>query len=71
MEVAPHFSQIGDRIAPSNISTSLLRKSEILSKDAKFSRVIDNFFMTDAISRASKTMAKATKDLKVASNSYL
>ena len=71
IDIAPHFAKVGNRVVPSFVSSAELRKAESLDKKEKFNKVLDNFFITDPITRASKTLAKATKSLKNASNSYL
>ncbi|GBG64462.1 hypothetical protein CBR_g44347 [Chara braunii] len=60
-EVAPHLSRI-DSIEPSVWlnGDALAHYHASALADTPFEKVVDNFYMTDPISRASQTMAKCT-----------
>jgi NADH-quinone oxidoreductase subunit G len=57
---APHFAKI-DEITPAKWVEVEASKSAI--SDAAFDAYITNFYMTDPISRASKTMAECSREL--------
>jgi len=59
-KIAPHFAQVGEVVpAPWPVAVKTLDKISI--SDIPFDEFITNFYMTDPISRASKTMAECTK----------
>jgi NADH-quinone oxidoreductase subunit G len=58
--VAPHFAQVGT-IVPAPWMPAVSKNFSI--DKAKLEEFITNFYMTDPISRASKTMAECTRDI--------
>jgi NADH-quinone oxidoreductase subunit G len=58
VEAAPHFAQI-DHVTPATW-TAFGKKGKLRSE--KLSAYIENFYMTDSISRSSKTMAACTQE---------
>ncbi|MEZ5690331.1 MAG: NADH-quinone oxidoreductase subunit NuoG [Rickettsiales bacterium] len=59
-EIAPHFAKIGE-IVPAPCSTLHISHSTHISSEP-FAEFITNFYMTDPISRASKTMAECSRN---------
>ena len=57
-KIAPHFARVGE-IVPANWSQIAPRAAKI--SDAPFDELVTNFYMTDPISRASRTMAECTR----------
>jgi len=62
VEVAPHFAQLGE-IIPAAWQQTPKRDSKFRIEDTPFGEFIVNFYMTDPISRASKTMAECTREI--------
>jgi len=60
VKIAPHFAQVG-HIVPASPSTKHEAASAI--SDVPLEIFITNFYMTDPISRASKTMGECTKNI--------
>lgn len=60
-EVAPHFASVGE-IVPAKWQAPKAQSNFKIS-DAKLEEFITNFYMTDPVSRASKTMAECTRDV--------
>lgn len=63
-EISPSLTRY-DVIEPSSaaeLGVQSLRKSNVTSSGEVLSNVISNFYRTDPISRASKTMAKCTRE---------
>jgi NADH-quinone oxidoreductase subunit G len=58
-EAAPVLAKLGQR--PANEWKTFSGKGELSSQ--AFTPAIDNFYMTDPISRASPTMAECTEEL--------
>lgn len=67
-DIAPHLGRL-DQIESATVVATEASVADI-SKDA-FKPTLENYMMTDPISRNSKTMARATVELKKAVNSYL
>lgn len=61
VKIAPHFAQVG-QIVPAARNPNPLPKGEGISA-VPLEPFITNFYMTDPISRASKTMAECTKNI--------
>ncbi|MDE3016405.1 MAG: NADH-quinone oxidoreductase subunit G [Pseudomonadota bacterium] len=59
-KIAPHFAQVGE-ITPAAWPKAPERKGHFRIDAAPFGEFIPNFYMTDPISRASKTMAECTR----------
>ncbi len=59
-QAAPHFAQIG-QITPSAWDAPKMQAHKFRISDMPFDAFITNFYMTDPISRASKTMAECTR----------
>jgi len=68
-EIAPHLVRI-DRIEPAS-TFPLSVSSEEGSVSGSLTPLMDNFFMTDPISRSSRVMAKCSTQLPVSRNSYV
>src|SRR5262249_9007278 len=60
-KVAPHFAKVGE-IVPAQWPAAPAQ-SGIPISSAPMAEFIDNFYMTDPISRASVTMAECTRDI--------
>jgi NADH-quinone oxidoreductase subunit G len=60
--VAPHFAQEGAVVAAPMSKDAPVFDANALS-DAPLQEFVANFYMTDAISRASKTMAQCTREI--------
>lgn len=59
IEIAPHFAEINNIVVPK--WEKFGKKGKLLT--AKINNSIDNFYMTDSISRNSKTMAACSSDI--------
>jgi len=75
MEIAPHFSSYDQTELPSHEIQKLSFTHEVNDKSKQLSSngfrpYIENFFMTDALTRSSSIMARASKELPNARNSY-
>ena len=60
-EVAPHMAKVGEIVPASWPSAAPVRSFHI--SDMPFDELFMNFYMTDPISRASKTMAECTREI--------
>ncbi len=60
-KTAPHFANIGE-ITPSPTQEGEIAQGRVVISAAPFDEFITNFYMTDPISRASKTMAECTRE---------
>lgn len=69
-QIAPHFASVGAR-EPVSYTQSHSHPTAPLAADAHLGKALNNYFVTDPISRSSKTMAKCAQTLKNATNSYL
>jgi NADH-quinone oxidoreductase subunit G len=69
VDVAPSFGQVGE-VEPSSFLPRVATTNTTLS-DVAFTPYIENYYMTDVISRNSRTMAKCSAELPTARNSYL
>lgn len=69
VDVAPHFAHVDHLETPIFIQPSNNNSKNVQS--GSFSPSLNNFFMTDPITRSSKLMARASSMLKKSSNSYL
>eukprot|EP01006_Ploeotia_vitrea_P009518 TRINITY_DN22506_c0_g1_i1.p1 TRINITY_DN22506_c0_g1~~TRINITY_DN22506_c0_g1_i1.p1 ORF type:complete len:730 (+),score=431.74 TRINITY_DN22506_c0_g1_i1:69-2258(+) len=69
-DVAPHLARIGEVERTTFTESYVDSKAAKVDTKAPFARTLDNFFMTDPISRSSKNMARASKDLPNATNNY-
>ncbi|MEQ1789458.1 MAG: NADH-quinone oxidoreductase subunit NuoG [Rickettsiales bacterium] len=58
--VAPHFARVGE-IAQTKWQNGGVFSGHVVISAAPFDEFVTNFYMTDPISRASKTMAECTK----------
>lgn len=58
-KVAPHFAKPGE-VVPSQLSDSV-QPGRVVISASPFAEFITNFYMTDPISRASKTMAECSR----------
>jgi len=58
-KIAPHFAKIGEVVATPHSTLHTSHSSPILGDG--FAEFISNFYMTDPVSRASKTMAECSK----------
>jgi NADH-quinone oxidoreductase chain G len=68
-QIAPHFGSIGEREAVS-FTNAVSHPAQPLAH-GELGKALNNYFVTDPISRSSKTMAKCAQTLKNATNSYL
>ena len=68
VDVAPHFANVDVIETPSFTPAA---NSNHNLESAPFASFFDNYWMTDPIARSSKTMARASKQLPTATNSYL
>ena len=59
-KIAPHFAKIGE-IAESQWQEGGVQSGRVVISATPFDEFITNFYMTDPISRASKTMAECSK----------
>jgi|CXWL01.1.fsa_nt_gi NADH-quinone oxidoreductase subunit G len=59
-KIAPHFAQVGE-IAPSQWQEGGVQSGRVVISSTPFDEFITNFYMTDPISRASKTMAECSR----------
>ncbi len=60
-KIAPHFANIGE-IVPSPIQEVEAPSGRVVINSTPFDEFITNFYMTDPISRSSKTMAECTRE---------
>ncbi|MEK6747454.1 MAG: NADH-quinone oxidoreductase subunit NuoG [Pseudomonadota bacterium] len=60
-KIAPHFTRLGE-IIPSQLSDGV-QPGRVVINASPFDEFITNFYMTDPISRASKTMAECSKSV--------
>lgn len=67
-DVAPHFSRVG-QVEETSFTTSAAGNGK--SSVSKYSPSVENFYMTNPISRSSTVMAKCTRQLKKSANSYV
>jgi NADH-quinone oxidoreductase subunit G len=58
--IAPHFAAVGD-IMPASWVAPKASPGHFYINAAPFDEFVTNFYMTDPISRASKTMAECTR----------
>lgn len=74
-EVRARINEISPSGQISELEAPVTQPIEVVASKEEISGPIqpyfDNYFMTDPISRNSATMAKATKELPTARNSYL
>lgn len=68
-DVAPHFAHV-DSVQAATVVEAPQPAAAAAPADAEFQPAVVNYWMTDAISRNSKTMAKCASTLPVARNSY-
>ena len=59
VKVAPHFAKLGE-VVPAAWPKAAEHSDKFRITDRPFNQIIPNFYMTDPISRASKTMAECT-----------
>jgi NADH-quinone oxidoreductase subunit G len=59
-KIAPHFAKVGE-IVPASWQAGMAHVGRVVISPASFDHFITNFYMTDPISRASKTMAECSK----------
>jgi NADH-quinone oxidoreductase subunit G len=59
-QVMPHFARVNE-IVPASWVPVAVRATRI--SDTPFDQLITNFYMTDPISRASRTMAECTREI--------
>jgi NADH dehydrogenase (ubiquinone) Fe-S protein 1 len=72
VNVAPHFATAWDIESPSIFNLGLTNETiSISDAAASIKPFLDNYFITDPITRCSKSMAKASKELPNATNSYI
>ncbi len=62
VKLAPHFANV-DEVIPAAWPAMPEHGGQFRISDAPFEEFISNFYMTDPISRASKTMAECTKEI--------
>jgi len=67
-DIAPHLALV-DTLQPTTFHAPMLQSSGKISSDP-FAPTLNNFFMTDVITRSSRNMAKATSMLRTSANSY-
>jgi NADH-quinone oxidoreductase subunit G len=60
--VAPHFAKIGE-VVPAAWPAPIGHEDKFRIAERPFNQVVPNFYMTDPICRASKTMAECTQTL--------
>jgi NADH dehydrogenase (ubiquinone) Fe-S protein 1 len=68
VDIAPHFANVGEVEDPVFVDAPV--GSVAAPAKTKFEPFLDNYFMTDPISRASKVMGQAAAQLPNARNSY-
>jgi NADH dehydrogenase/NADH:ubiquinone oxidoreductase subunit G len=69
-EVAPHFEAIAQVEEPSVRVTSFGQAAKKPSSTATLTPTLENYFMTDSITRNSATMARSSAELPHSRNSY-
>ena len=60
VEIAPHFAKIGERVPAEMFTIGSAGKID----NTSIVQTMQGFYMTDPISRASRTMAKCVSDIK-------
>ena len=61
-QVAPHFAKVGE-IVPATWPSGGMSWAKFKLSNVPFDAFVTNFYMTDPISRASKTMAECTRTI--------